>query len=343
MKSITEAGDLKGKKVIVRVDWNEPVENYRVLSDYRIKKSFPTIEYLEKAGAKVILISHREGEENSLEPAFKHAKTFLPNLTFKEDGPIMLLENLRQNSGEMANSLDYAKELSGLGEIYVNEAFSESHRNYASIVGIPKFLPSYAGLRLSIEVQELSKTFYPKHPFLFILGGAKFDTKLPLVKKFLNIADFVFVGGALANNFFKEQGKDVDGSLVSDGEFGLLELLKTGKVLLPEDTITKEGKILDAGPKTLEMLKEKIAASKLVLWNGPLGNYENGFTVATKELAKMIADAGHESIIGGGDTLAAIEELQLLDKFTFVSTGGGAMLDFLAMGTLPGIEALSKK
>ena len=329
MKSILEAGDLKGKKVLVRVDWNVPIEDGKVVDDFRIKKSLPTLEYLKGAGAKVVIATH-------LEPEGTHTKllqTYVPK-------GVRLLENLRANPGEESNSKEFAKELASKIDLYVNEAFSVSHRRHASIVGVPLYLPSYIGLQFALEIKELSKAFYPKKPFLLILGGAKFDTKLPLLKKFIHIADYIFVGGALANNFFKEQGVDIGHSLASEGNFGLKELLNTGKIILPEDTIIKDGKILDAGPRTMENLKSIISASKLVLWNGPLGGYENGYKVATLALAKIISESSCESIIGGGDTLASIKELNLFDKFSFVSTGGGAMLDFLATGTLPGIEAL---
>jgi len=341
MKSILEAGDLKGKRVLVRVDWSVPTQNGTVMDDYQIRKSIPTIEYLQKAGTKVTLMSHAERDEDSLKSIYECAKEFLPELTFIKPSNLVLLENLRKIKGERENSKAFAKKLASLGDIFVNEAFPVSHREHASIVGVPKFLPSYAGLQLALEVVTLSKAFYPKRPFLFILGGAKFDTKLPLLKKFIHIADEIFVGGALAHNFFKELGKDVGDSLVSDGDFGLKELLNTGKIILPDDTIVEDKKIMDAGPITLENLKSRINNSNLVLWNGPLGNYERGYRVATLELAKIIAESGKESIIGGGDTLAAVKELGLFDKFSFVSTGGGAMLEFLAMGTLPGIEALN--
>jgi phosphoglycerate kinase len=341
MKTITEAGNLEGKKVLVRVDWNVPVLDGQVADDFRIRHSLPTIEFLRKAGAEVIILSHYTGEGDSLAPIAEHARKYLPQLAFNGEGNLRLMENLRHDPGEKKNDPAFAEKLAKLGEIYVNEAFSASHREHASIVSLPKLLPSYAGLRFAEEVNELSKAFYPKHPFLFILGGAKFDTKLPLLKKFMDIADDIFVGGALANDFFKAMGKDVGVSLVSDGEFGLSELFNSGKIILPEDTIDAGGKILDAGPISLEKLKEKIESAKLILWNGPLGHYEGGYKVATLALAKMIAESGKESIVGGGDTLAAIDELKLLDEFSFVSTGGGAMLDFLAHGTLPGIEALN--
>ncbi|MDO8565084.1 MAG: phosphoglycerate kinase [bacterium] len=329
MKSITEAGDLKGKRVLVRVDWSVPMAHGEIINNYQITATLPTLKYLKDAGATVIVATHLESKDDSPEAL----KPYLPE-------GMELLSNLRDNPGEKANSEECARELASRADIYVNEAFPESHRSYASIVGVPKFLPSFAGLRLSEEVKELSKVFYPKKPFLFILGGAKFDTKLPLLKKFINIADDIFVGGALAHNFFRELGRDIGSSLVSDGDFGVKELFETGKIILPEETVTKEDKIVDASPIVIEKLKDKVMAANLILWNGPLGNYEQGYKVATLQLAQLIAESGNESIVGGGDTLAAIAELNLLDKFSFVSTGGGAMLDFLAKGTLPGIEAL---
>ena len=341
MKSIVESGNISGKKAVVRVDWSVPTREGKIVSDYQIRKSFPTIDYLRKAGVKVVLLSHAEKDRSSLLPVFNYVKNLLP-ITFIEPSDLVLLENIRQNKGEKNNSAKFAQELAGLGDIFVNEAFSVSHREHASIVSLPKLLPSFIGIQFDLEIKELSKAFYPKRPFLFILGGAKFDTKLPLLEKFINIADTIFIGGALANNFFKEQGRDVGNSLVKEGDFNISGLLKTGKILLPEDTIVEDNKILDAGPKTIENLKEKISSSKLVLWNGPLGDYELGYKVATLQLAKLISESAQESIIGGGDTLSAIEELNILDKFSFVSTGGGAMLDFLATGTLPGIEAIKK-
>lgn len=341
MKIITEAGDLNGKRVVVRVDWNVPVKDGAVVDDFRIKQAIPTIELLKEKGvSEITLLSHFTGEENSLSPVAECAKRYLPELVFNQEGKVRLMENLRHDPGEKENNLEFAKKLAAYGEIYVNEAFSSSHRSHASIISLPKLLPGYVGLCFEKEVHELSKAFYPKHPFLFILGGAKFDTKLPLLQKFIDLADNIFVGGALANNFFKEMGQPVGDSLTSEGDFGLKAMIDSGKIMLPEDTIKVGGKILDAGPFTIEALKEKVNAARLILWNGPLGNYEEGYKVSTMALAQVIADAGKEAIVGGGDTLAAIDELNLLDKYSFVSTGGGAMLDFLASGTLPGIDAL---
>ena len=342
-KTLQEIGNVENKRVIVRVDWNVPLKDGQVVDDYRIKKSLPTIEYLREAGAKVVLISHIEPEDASLREVYEHAKSLIPGLTFNEPGDICLLENLRNNPGEKENSRDFALSLAKYGDFYVNEAFPCSHREHASIVGLPKLLPGFAGLQFTEEVKQLSKAFYPKHPFVFILGGAKFDTKIPLVEKFNRIADSVFIGGALAHNFYKEQGVELKNSLVSSGDFHLKPLLEGGKILLPLDPVWHEDKIVDAGPKTLEMLQAKINESQFVLWNGPLGNYELGYKEGTLALAKILGESGKEVIVGGADTIASIEELNLNSKFSFVSTGGGAMLDFLAKDTLPGIDALKKK
>ncbi len=340
-KTILEAGNIEGKTVLVRVDWNVPIENGKVVDDFRIKKTLPTIEYLQKAGAKIILISHHDSESENLQTVYEYVKGFLP-LTFIEPSDLMLLPNLRMEKGEKENLRDLAVKLASGVDLFVNEAFSESHREYASIVGLPKLLPSFAGLQFNEEVKRLSNAFYPKHPFLFILGGAKFETKLSLIDKFLNIADDIFIGGALANNFFKAMGQDVGDSLVSDGDFGLKEKIQEGKIILPIDTVLDGTRIEDAGPKTIENLKLRIESSKFILWNGPLGEFEKSYKTGTLELAKLIANSEAETIVGGGDTLSAIKELGLLDKFSFVSTGGGAMLDFLATGTLVGIEALKR-
>jgi phosphoglycerate kinase len=341
-KTLAESLNLENKRVLVRVDWNVPIENGVVTDDYRIQKSLPTIKFLQEAGAKVTLISHLESETDSMRPVFEYVKGILPSLTFVEPSDLVLLENLRQNPGEKANSRDFAQSLAEGKDMYVNEAFSASHREHASIVTLPKLLPAFAGLQFTEEVKELSKAFYPRHPFLFILGGAKFDTKIPLIKRFITVADSIFVGGALAHNFFKVEGIDIKNSLVSDGDFELQPIIDSGRILLPSDPLWRDDKIVDAGMKDITTLEEKISRAAYVLWNGPLGNYEQGYKEGTLALARILAESGKEVIVGGGDTLAAIKELDLFKKFSFVSTGGGAMLDFLATGTLPGIEALKK-
>lgn len=375
MKTLKDIENLKGVKVLVRADFNVPIKNGVVVEDFRIRAALPTIEFLRKGGARIILISHLEsndGQNGTLQPvADKLVSLGVPVKFIKNirnvhetiesglaDGECLLLENLRSfEESEINNDIKFAKALASLADIYVNEAFSVSHREHASLVGVPKLIPGYAGIQLEKEIAHLSKAFNPPHPFLFVLGGAKFETKLPLLEKFLVTADHVFVGGALANDFFKAKGYEIGSSLVSKGNVDLSPYLNNSKIILPIDIaneqkdkklindLSAEDKIMDSGSKTIEMIKEKVLSSKFILWNGPLGLYENGYQESTLALAKIISEAtslGAETIVGGGDTLAAIAALGLEDKFTFISTGGGAMLDFLAKGTLPAIEILKK-
>lgn len=371
MKTLKDIENLEGVKVLLRTDFNVPVKNGVVMEDFRIKAALPTIEYLRSRGAKVILASHlevAEGEKATLEPVAKVLVGLGAEVTFVKDykkalttietaknGDCILLENLRDFDGEKANDPKFAKELASLADIYVNDAFPVSHREHASIVGVPRYILGYAGLQVEKEVAHLSRAFSPAHPFLFILGGAKFETKLPLITKFMATADNVFVGGALANDFYKAKGDEVGTSLLSDGNFDLTSFLGDPKLMLPQDVVnqnrevkagdrlSKEDKILDVGPETMKALVEKVKKADFILWNGTLGLYEDGYREATTALAQAMSEAtlrGATTIVGGGDTLAAIESLGLMDKFTFVSTAGGAMLDFLAKGTLPGLEVL---
>ena len=356
LPTLDKLGDPRGRRVIVRVDWNVPIEDARVTDDERIRASLQTLEYLRQVGARIIILSHLAPDEASLEPVHQTAAGLFPHdfcadLEIEKiaarakalsDGEALLLENLRQHPGEKQNNPSFAGELAALGDAYVNEAFSASHRSHASIVGLAERLPSYVGFRFEKEVTNLSKALAPVHPFLFILGGAKFETKLPLLDKFVGIADALFVGGALAHNFFKFQGIDIKKSLVSAGDFDIARLLESQRIILPRDPVWDGERIVDAGEATLEDLRARIGESKFILWNGPLGLYEAGFKEGTQALAKIIAESGQEAIVGGADTLAAIKELGISEKFSFVSTAGGAMLDFLATGTLPGIEALKR-
>jgi 3-phosphoglycerate kinase len=371
-------------KVLLRLDLNVPIVDGKVTDPYRMERSLQTIDFLRGKGAQTIIIAHCEGKESStLLPMWKYLNGFLPldfsptfftaeaidKLLKMEDGGVLLFENLRVNVGEKANDAEFAKKLSQMADIYVDDAFSVCHRKHASIVGVPEFLPHYGGLLLREEIENLSKVFSPQHPFIFLLGGAKFETKLPLIKKYLETADKVFVGGALASDIYKAKGFEIGKSLTSDaaaGDFGIPELLKNPKLVFPADvTVTKpngsvvfkkqneilaDETIVDAGPETITELKNILQGSdsgpaKTIVWNGPLGNFEIGFGDKTEQLAELVAEAttnGAESIVGGGDTLASIKKLGLEEKFSFVSTGGGAMLDFLVNETLPGIEALTK-
>ena len=314
MRNVKQIKDLKNKTVVLRVDFNVPIKNGEVEDDFRIRKALPTIKFLLKKGAKIILMTHL-GEDGSasLEPVIRR---FWEISGFKKD-QIKFFENVRKFTGEEKNDPIFAKKLASLGDIYVNDAFSVSHRTHASVVGISKYLPSYAGLQLEEEVKNLSRAFKPKHPFLLILGGVKFETKLGVLDKFLQIADKIFIGGALVVKALK------------------MPVARNPKIIFPVGDPTA----LDANAETLEILKKEVKKAKLILWNGPLGNYENGFTKGTIELAKIISQSKAFSIIGGGDTVAVAKKVGL-KKFSFVSTAGGAILEFLSNGTLPGIKAL---
>src|SRR3989338_5455489 len=384
---LKDVGSLRGNRVLLRLNLDMPVVNGVLQDTYRIDRSRKTLDFLKRQGARTIIISHigREPEE-TLRPAFEYLKKSLPiefvgtvedakELTPQiKEGTFLLLENLRSFSGEVKNNPMFAQELATLADIYVNEAFAVSHREHGSIVGVPKILPSYAGFVFAEEVENLSKAFNPPHPMLVVLGGAKFETKTPLIEKFLTIADNIYVCGALANDIYRARGYETGLSLLSYSELSqnLLENPKlhvpsdvivhslSGNVAKPNphdsvarfaqgefrekgaDTVLRNEKIVDAGFKALDDLRALVEKSEFVLWNGPLGEYESGFDQGTIALAQMLAECDAETIIGGGDSLAVVSKLGLLERFSFVSTGGGAMLEFLANETLPGIEALRK-
>jgi 3-phosphoglycerate kinase len=366
MQLLTKAPITKTTRVLLRADFNVPMKGKKIEDTFRIDKTMPTINYLLKKKAIVIVLAHL-GDDGSatLEPVAKYLGSKVQTVfTTTKDirdiakiidtltpGTVLVVENIRRFPGEKTNDKAFAKSLASLGEVYINDAFSVSHRSHASLVGIPKYLPSYAGYQLQKEVEQLSRVFQPKHPFLFILGGAKFETKLPLIKKFLKTADHIFIAGALANQVFKEHGFPVGQSVVEDKVFGLEALAKNKKVLLPMDlvVVSKKGKrtttpdniakdeaMLDIGKESLAMMKEKINVAKFILWNGPVGKLPMG----TKKILEMIAATKAVSIIGGGDTVDIVSRYKMEKDFTFVSTGGGATLDFLSTGTLPAIKAL---
>lgn len=370
MRSIEELRDIKGKVVFLRADLNLPVVNGKVQDNFRIKKALPTIKFLQKKGARIILASHLSKSEGGMAPISvelnKFIKVkFIPEIMGEnvkeavgemQDGEIILLENLREDPRETEKDQAYALELSQLAEIYVNESFPVDHREDVSLVLLPKILPAYAGLQLQEEVKNLSKAFEnPEKPFLFILGGAKFSTKLPLIEKYLQLADHVFVGGALSNDLIRALGYEVGQSLVDDSSYNFKNILESKKFIVPVDVVVQKGDklinrkvsevqkdeiIIDMGEETIKKLEPYVKAAKLILWNGPVGKYEVGGEKGTKKLLKLISESRARSIIGGGDTVALISEMGMEKDFSFVSTGGGATLEFLANGTLPGIKAL---
>jgi phosphoglycerate kinase len=372
MKKVTEAGDLKGKYVVLRSSLNIPLKDGKIRNKFRLERALPTMRYLHEQGAKVIVVAHigRDPEE-TLKPVFNELEKYLPvhwggsigseelleRKSMMGNGDILLVENLRQNEGEKNNDEDFIQTLSELGEIYVNDAFAAAHREHASTFGITQKLPAYAGLTLSEEVTELTKVMTPAAPSLFLLGGAKFDTKMPLVEKYLEAYSHVFIGGALANDVLKAQGYEVGESMVSDVSLVGEKFLNNPKLLLPIDVIVngpsgrqakgidevkKNEAILDCGPMTIEMLASYIEKAKTVLWNGPFGAYEMGYTQGTEITARHIAAKTDSfTVIGGGDTVAAVEKLEINDLFSFVSIGGGSMLTLLEKGTTPAIESLN--
>jgi 3-phosphoglycerate kinase len=374
MKSIHEVSPeiLKGKRVLVRTDFNVPVSSSgKVLETARIDFCLKTIIYLKNSGARVILISHIGREEDAtLLPVFNYLKTkfdleFVPtwNVTAIEEkiknmseGSIVLLENLRQQSGEVQNTYEFATMLASFGDMYVNDAFSVSHREHASIVTLPSLLRSYCGCQFKKEFETLSKVFTPHHPFVVLMGGSKFETKIPVIESLLSVADTVFVGGALANDLLKANGYEVGRSKVNDMDKEYAKrIFENEKVILVNDVrveaflfnknksldkISDTDKIIDGGSNTADILDKKIKEAKFIVWNGPFGTFEQGNSFLSKKVIDAIIKSNAYSIVGGGDTVAEVRKLGKESVFDFMSLSGGAMLEFIAKKSLPGIEAL---
>lgn len=384
-----DGNDISNKRVILRVDFNVSLNpNFTIADDVRIRQAIPTIELLLKQKNKIILITHLgrpEGREEkySLQKVAKDLETYIPGYQVKlisdfltephetfmaqEEQTIILLENIRFYTEEQANDPEFAKKLAALGDIYVNDAFSVSHRADASIVGIPALLPSYAGLLLKKEITMLQKAVdHPEKPVVTILGGSKISSKINLITKLCTIADTVILGGGIANTFLAAQGYKLGKSLVEEKEMETAKKLmalaekEQTTLLLPHDVVVSEEKthhtssikglteinederILDLGPATLAQYGQHIATAKTIIWNGPVGYFENpAFRRGTDFTYYAITQNPHAfSVVGGGETLAAIENKEYLDHISHISTGGGAMLEFIENGTLPGIEAL---
>jgi phosphoglycerate kinase len=357
MQSIKNLKNLKNKKVLVRVDFNVPIKNGKVVDDFRIREALPTIKFLEKKGAQIILITHlgKDGSA-SLDPVIKRF-FFLSKCSKKQ---VRFLENIRSLKGEIENDISFSRKLALEGNIFINEAFSVSHRQHASIVSLPKYLPSYAGFQLEKEIKNLNKIKENyKKPFLFILGGAKFSTKIPLIEKYFSKADFVFLGGALANNFLKAQGHEVGESLI-EKDLKIEKFFKNSKLILPSDVlvssenklvnktlnkISKNDYIVDIGKESIKKIELYIQKSKTILWNGPLGKYENQGNRATKKIIQnLLKQKNKRIVLGGGDLVSCLPaqyfKTKKINSNLFISTGGGATLEYLVQGNLPGIKAL---
>ncbi len=384
--------DVKGKRVIVRVDFNVPLdENCNITDDSRIKGALPTIEYLIGHDAKVILMSHlgrpkgKIKDELRLNPVAARLTELLGTEVKKLDDcvgdvisqavermkpkDVILLENLRFHSEEEANDAQFAKQLASLADIYVNDAFGTCHRAHASTEGITRYLPSVAGLLVDKEIEYFEKaTKNPDKPYVAILGGAKVSDKIEVINNLMNKVDAILIGGAMAYTFLKSEGIGIGNSKLEADKVGLAKKIlqnakdKDVRIILPCDHVVAdrvdgnaktetvereiaEGKIgLDIGPKTLNAFEEVLKDARTVIWNGPVGFFElKPFSKGTEKLASFLAKQGITTIIGGGDTAAAIHELGLGDKMSHISTGGGASLEYLEGKILPGIAALNDK
>ncbi len=341
------------KKLLLRVDFNVPIKNGKITDSFRILSHIPTIKYFLKKKYQIFLLSHLGGAikhfdlvHEFLEKKLRQQIFFLKGKIpikpprFKEK--LILFDNLRLNSGETNNDIKFSENLASFGDIFVNDAFGSSHRKHASIVGLPKFLPSQLGPLFKKEIYELKKSFDSPHPFLLVIGGNKFSTKEPLISKFLNKADHIFIGGALANTFLKQRGEFVGKSFIENIKIPK-NILWNKKIILPIDFNIKNGIIFDFGPASVKILKNLAKNSKFILWNGTLGLCEKRFIFGTKSFIEALKKLEAYKIAGGGDTVTVIHQLGLAKNFDFISTGGGAMLEFLANGTLFGIDAIRKK
>lgn len=393
MKKTIEDIDVQGKKVLVRVDFNVPLnENGEITDETRIGAALPTIQYLLDHGAKVILMSHLGRPKGEVKPEFSLApvakrlgellntkvifatdcigKEAQDAVDSMEAGQVVLLENLRFHKEETANDPEFAKQLASLGDIFVLDAFGTAHRAHASTAGVADYLPAVAGFLIGKELSVMGKALEdPARPFIAILGGAKVSDKIGVIENLLTKVDGLIIGGGMANTFVKAQGYEMGKSLVDDERLDLARDLmdqakKKGiKIMLPSDfVVAKEFKAdaetqivaaenipadamaLDIGPSTRIIFANEIKSAKTVIWNGPMGVAEMpAFAGGTKAIAEALADSSAITIIGGGDSAAAVKKLGYADKMSHISTGGGASLEFLEGKELPGVAALNDK
>ena len=381
--------DIKGKRVLMRVDFNVPMQAGKVTDDKRIRASLPTIQYVLSQGASLVLMSHLGRPKGGPDPEFslKAASEVLAGLLGKpvqmapdcvgpavekmakalKPGEVLMLENTRFHAGEEKNDLDLAKQMAALGDVYVNDAFGSAHRAHSSTEGVTHFLPAVSGFLMEQELEYLGRaTSNPEHPYIAILGGAKISDKIAVVENLLAICDKLIIGGGMANTFLAAKGFNMQDSLVEAGSIDTAKtiLKKSGdKLLLPVDAVIADKfeaeannkvvdvdkvpagwRIMDIGPKSIEAFKAALKGAKLIVWNGPMGVFEMPkFAEGTFAIAKLLADSGATTVIGGGDSASAVKKAGVAKQMTHVSTGGGASLEFLEGKELPGVAALLNK
>ncbi len=381
--------DLKGKRVLMRVDFNVPMEDGKVTDDKRIKAALPTINYVLGQGASLVLMSHLGRPKGGFDPEFslKAAGEVLAGLLGKpvqmapdcvgpevekmakalKPGDVLMLENTRFHPEEEKNDLELAKKMAVLGDVYVNDAFGSAHRAHSSTEAVAHLLPAVSGFLMEEELEYLGKaTSNPEHPYIAILGGAKISDKILVVENLLTKCDKLIIGGGMANTFLVAKGLNMQDSLVEAGSVDTAKaiLAKSGsRIILPVDAVIADKfeadadsvtvdvdkipagwRMMDVGPKTLDKYKSTLNGAKLIVWNGPVGVFEMPkFAQGTFALAKLLAESGAITVIGGGDSASAVKKAGVAKQMTHISTGGGASLEFLEGKELPGVAALLNK